>query len=65
MRDEAYIICPNCGREYRTERELRALWINSRYCITPGCGYDLSQLGDDEDVWMDWFADGDIDGKMR
>jgi len=64
MGETAYIVCPMCGREYRTEQDLTALWSHSRFCITPGCGCDLSQFGDDEEVWMDWFTDGTIDGKF-
>jgi len=64
VEEEARIVCPNCKREYDTEDELRALWSHSRFCVTPDCGYDLSTFGDDEDVWMDWFAGGTIDGNM-
>jgi len=61
MHDEPIIICPNCGREYRTREGLRAVLKNGGYCITPGCGWNLRE-DDDEEVWMDWFSDGKIDG---
>ena len=63
MEREADIICPKCGRRYHTEDDLKTLWISSRFCVTEGCGYNLSEFGDDEEVWMDWFGDGRIDGR--
>ena len=47
MERQADIICPKCGRRYHTEDDLKALWISSRFCVTEGCGYNLSEFGDD------------------
>ena len=56
--------CPNCGTVYDTDEALRALLENEGYCVSPTCRCDLASVFQDDDVWFDFFGDGEIDGDM-
>ncbi|MEW6357735.1 MAG: hypothetical protein AB1696_15490 [Planctomycetota bacterium] len=58
--------CPKCGTIYNTEEALVALLENEGYCVAPNCGTDVASLSqdEDEDVWVDFFGDGKIDGDL-
>lgn len=56
--------CPKCGTIYATEEALVALLENEGFCVAPNCGEDVASLGEEEEAWVDFFGDGEIDGEL-
>ena len=65
MSKEDALRCPNCGTAYDTDEALSALLENEGYCVAPKCGCDLASLVQDDEVWVDFFGNGQIDGDFE